>query len=114
MDDCLFCKIVSGEIRSDCVFEDEEVYAFRDINPQAPTHVLIVPKKHIPSVAALTGDDAAICGRVVVVAASLAQTCGVADRGFRLVFNCGEDGGQSVGHLHLHLLAGRKLGWPPG
>ncbi|NLU41285.1 MAG: histidine triad nucleotide-binding protein [Firmicutes bacterium] len=114
MDDCLFCKIVSGKIPSDRVFEDEEVYAFRDINPQAPTHVLIIPKRHIPSAAALTGDDAAVCGRLVVVAARIAQECGMADRGFRLVLNSGEDGGQSVGHLHLHLLGGRKLGWPPG
>lgn len=114
MDDCLFCKIVSGKIPSDPVFEDEEVCAFRDINPQAPTHVLIIPKRHIPSVAALTGDDAALCGKLIVVAARIAEECGVADRGFRLVFNSGEDGGQSVGHLHLHLLGGRKLGWPPG
>lgn len=112
--DCLFCKIISGAVPSDCVYEDEDVYAFRDIDPQAPTHILVVPKRHISSVTSLTDSDADIAGKLVVVASRLADSCGIADTGFRLVVNAGDEGGQSVNHLHLHLLGGRRLGWPPG
>lgn len=112
--DCLFCKIISGAIPSNRVYEDDDVFAFKDINPQAPTHVLIVPKKHIPSVASLTEADVAVAGKLITVAAGLADSLGIADRGYRLVVNAGEEGGQTVNHLHLHLLGGRRFGWPPG
>lgn len=112
--DCLFCNIVSGAVPSDRVYEDEDVFAFRDINPQAPTHILVIPKRHISSVADLTDSDVDIAGKLMVVASKLAGSCGIAGRGFRLVVNAGDEGGQSVNHLHLHLLGGRRLGWPPG
>jgi histidine triad (HIT) family protein len=112
--DCVFCKIISGEIPSVPLYEDDDVYAFSDINPQAPTHILIVPKKHIPSVRSLGDADTAIAGRLIVTAARLSEANGIAGSGFRLVVNAGIDGGQSVDHLHLHLLGGRRLGWPPG
>ncbi len=112
--DCLFCKIIKGEIPSQKVFEDEKVYAFCDISPAAPVHVLIVPKAHIPSANALCAENAAVVGHIFVVAAEIAKTLGIAEKGYRIVNNCGEDGGQTVGHLHFHLLGGRGLAWPPG
>lgn len=112
--DCLFCKIIAGEIPSTKVYEDEQVYAFLDIDPQAPTHIILIPKEHIPSANALTNANAAVVGHIFAVAAKLAKEQGFAERGYRIVNNCGEDGGQTVGHLHFHLLAGRNLGWPPG
>ena len=112
--DCLFCKIIHGEIPSTKVYEDEKVSAFLDIEPQAPTHIILVPKEHIASANELTGPNAAVVGHIFAVAARLAKEQGFAENGYRIVNNCGEDGGQTVGHLHFHLLAGRNLGWPPG
>lgn len=112
--DCLFCKIVAGEIPSTKVYEDDSVYAFLDIEPQAPTHIIIVPKQHIASANELTDDNAEVVGHIFAVAAKLAQEQGFAENGWRIVNNCGNDGGQTVGHLHFHVLAGRNLGWPPG
>ena len=112
--DCLFCKIIAGEIPSTKVYEDEQVYAFLDIDPQAPTHIILIPKEHISSANALTDANAAVVGHIFAVAAKLAKEQGFAEKGYRIVNNCGEDGGQTVGHLHFHLLAGRNLGWPPG
>lgn len=112
--DCLFCKIAGGEIPSTKVYEDELVYAFLDIEPQAPVHIILIPKAHIPSANALHDENAGVVGHIFAVAAKIAKDQGFADKGYRIVNNCGEDGGQTVGHLHFHLLAGRNLGWPPG
>ncbi|MDL2236126.1 histidine triad nucleotide-binding protein [Christensenellaceae bacterium OttesenSCG-928-L17] len=114
MENCIFCKIARGEIPSNKAYEDEQVLAFYDLSPQAPVHVLIVPKKHVESVLGLTDEDDALRAHMLRVAKELANTLGVAENGFRLVFNTGVDGGQTVMHLHMHLLAGRALGWPPG
>ena len=114
MSDCIFCKIAAGEIPSNKVYEDENVYAFYDISPAAPVHVLIIPKTHIPSANALTEENAAVVGHIFTVAAQLAEKLGIAEKGYRIVNNCGEDGGQTVQHLHFHLLGGRSLQWPPG
>ena len=112
--DCLFCKIIEGEIPSTKIYEDDTVYAFLDIEPQAPTHIIIVPKTHIASGNDLTDENSAVVGHIFAVAAKLAKEQGFAENGWRIVNNCGKDGGQTVGHLHFHLLAGRNLGWPPG
>ena len=112
--DCLFCKIIAGDIPSAKVYEDDKVYAFRDIGPQAPVHVLIVPKEHIASANELTEENASIVGHIFAVAAKIAKDEGIADGGYRIVNNCGQDGGQTVGHLHFHMLGGRSLAWPPG
>lgn len=112
--DCLFCKIIAGEIPSAKVYEDDMVYAFRDISPEAPVHVLIVPKVHITSANDLNDENAAVVGHIFAVAAKIAKTEGIADGGYRIVNNCGEDGGQTVKHLHFHMLGGRSLSWPPG
>lgn len=115
MSDCIFCKIAAGEISAQKVFEDDSVVAFKDLNPQAPVHVLIVPKKHIQSVAQFQVDDKNLVAHIFVdVAPKLAAELGIADGGFRLVVNTGDDGGQTVHHLHVHLLGGRKMTWPPG
>jgi histidine triad (HIT) family protein len=111
--DCLFCKIAAGEIPSDKVYEDEKVLAFKDIDPQAPFHVLIIPKEHIASAAEITAENSSIVAHVFEVAAQIAKEHNL-DKGFRIVNNCGEEGGQTVGHLHFHVLAGRNLSWPPG
>jgi histidine triad (HIT) family protein len=111
---CLFCKIAAKEIPSKVAFEDDQVIAFYDINPAAPVHVLIVPKKHIPDLLALTGEDDGLVAHIHQIANRLAADLGVADKGFRLVNNCGGDGGQTIEHLHFHLLGGRQLHWPPG
>ena len=113
MNDCLFCKIVDGAIPSAKVYEDERVLAFRDIAAKAPVHVLIIPKEHIASVAELREEDMDITAHLIRTAQKLAAELGLAD-GFRLVVNTGRDGGQTVGHLHIHLLGGRAMGWPPG
>ncbi|MFC2058278.1 histidine triad nucleotide-binding protein [Chloroflexota bacterium] len=105
---CIFCQIVAGEVGS-TIYQDEQVVAFRDINPQAPVHLLIVPRKHIGSVAELTDVEAALAGHMVAVANELAEQEGVSGSGYRLVVNCGREGGQVVPHLHLHLLGGRRL-----
>lgn len=113
-EDCLFCRIVDGEIPSDRVAEDEDWMAFRDIDPQAPVHVLVIPKRHVESVAALEAEDRELAGRLVLAAAETARELGVDADGYRIVTNRGEKAGQSVFHLHLHLLAGRPMTWPPG
>ena len=107
--DCIFCRIISGEIQSDILYQDEQAVAFRDVNPKAPVHLLVVPRKHIESVAALTGDEASVFGHLVAVANQLAREAGISEKGYRLVVNCGPDGGQLVPHLHLHLLGGRQM-----
>ena len=106
---CIFCRIVAGEVPSDIVYQDEDFLAFRDISPQAPTHVLIIPKTHIASSAKLTGRQQELAGRLIIVAKNLAEKEGIAKRGYRLVINCGSEGGQVVPHLHLHLIGGRRL-----
>jgi len=111
---CLFCEIVAGRIPCRKAFEDEDVLAFHDISPQAPSHILVIPKRHVTSVLELTPADDSMVGNLVRRATQLAGEAGLAERGFRLVFNCGEDAGYSVYHIHLHLVGGRKLGWPPG
>lgn len=107
--DCVFCKIVASEIPADILYQDEQVVAFRDINPQAPVHVLIIPRKHIPSVVELSGAESSLVENMVSIANQLAVKEGVSESGYRLVINCGEQGGQLVPHLHLHLLGGRQL-----
>ena len=114
MTDCLFCRIVRGEIPADVVYRDGQVTAFRDINPQAPVHVLIVPNRHLGSVAEAGTEDQPLLGTLITTANRLAEQEGVAGSGYRLVLNAGEDAGMSVPHLHLHLLGGRRLTWPPG
>jgi len=111
---CLFCRIIAGEIPSNKVYEDDLSFAFRDINPQAPTHVLIIPRKHIASLSEASKDDQALLGHLTLVAAKLADQLGVATSGYRTVVNTGAGAGQSVWHIHVHLLGGRELGWPPG
>jgi histidine triad (HIT) family protein len=111
---CLFCRIVAGEIPATIVHQDDRTVAFKDINPQAPTHVLIIPRRHIATLNDLTGDDDTIVGELVRRAAAIARELGLSDRGFRTVLNCNADAGQTVFHIHLHLLGGRRLGWPPG
>ena len=113
MKDNLFQKIIDRQIRADIVFEDERCLAFRDINPQAPTHVILIPKKVIPTHADLTDADRELLGHLHLVAAQLAQTLGL-DDGYRLVINCKDRGGQTVPHLHMHILGGRDMSWPPG
>lgn len=112
--DCLFCRIVAGDIPSEKVYDDVTIYAFRDINPGAPTHALIVPKRHIRDVAAPEAEDGALLLALVHAANEIARQAGVAEGGYRLVWNVGPDAGQSVFHLHLHLLGGRPMAWPPG
>lgn len=114
MNDCLFCKIISGDIPSVKVYEDDSVYAFNDIEPQAPVHIIIIPKEHISSGNELNDENSAVVGHIFAVASKIAKDMGFAEKGWRIVNNCGEDGGQTVGHLHFHLLAGRNLQWPPG
>ena len=109
--DCIFCQIVAGKIPSDILYQDEKVITFRDINPIAPTHLLIVSKKHIPSLAGMDDADASLIGHMAKVGNQLAREHGVAESGYRLIINCGKDGGQVVPHLHTHLLGGRKLSW---
>ncbi len=111
-DDCLFCRIVRGEIPAKLVFESPDVVAFRDINPQAPTHILVIPRDHVPSLNHAT--DAAMLGRLSLVAAELAKKEGIADAGYRTVINTNRAAGQTVFHVHLHLLGGRDMSWPPG
>jgi histidine triad (HIT) family protein len=112
--DCLFCSIVAGDIPATGVAETDRVLAFRDINPQAPTHVLVIPKEHYPNVAALAAADAALLGEVIGLAHEVAAAEGVSDTGYRVVFNTGDQAGQTVHHIHAHLLGGRDLAWPPG
>lgn len=110
----IFGKIIAGQIPADIVYDDDAVLAFRDINPQAPIHILIVPKKPIATLNDLTADDAELVGKLFLAAQKIAGEQGFAESGYRTVINCNQDGGQDVFHLHLHLLAGRQMGWPPG
>ena len=110
MNDCIFCKIINKEISSNIVYEDEEVLAFRDINPVAPIHILVIPKKHISSLAELKEDDEVLVGKIYTVINKVAKQEGILEKGFRVIVNCGEDGGQEVKHLHFHILGGKKLG----
>ncbi len=112
--DCLFCKISQGDIPAKILYEDELVVAFHDIAPQAPQHVLIIPRKHIATTLDLKVEDESLVGHIYLVAARLAGELGISEEGFRLVNNCGLAGGQVVWHLHFHLLGGRQMGWPPG
>lgn len=114
MSNDLFLKIIEREIPADIVFENDEMLAFRDINPQAPVHILIIPKRRIATLNDLEGEDTELIGRLVLTARKLAADEGLAEDGYRLVFNCNENGGQSVYHIHLHLLGGRRMDWPPG
>jgi histidine triad (HIT) family protein len=112
--DCIFCRIVAGEVPADRVHEDEATVAFRDVNPQAPVHVLVIPRRHIASVADLEAGDAGLVGSLFVVARRIAEGEGLAERGYRLVINAGEEAGQTVHHIHLHVIGGRAMRWPPG
>ena len=112
MTDCLFCKMASGEIKPDVVYEDETVLAFRDINPQAPIHILIIPKIHVATLNEL--DDSVLSGQLLQTAIKLAKQEGIDQAGYRTVLNCNDEGGQEVFHLHMHLLGGRQMKWPPG
>ena len=114
MSDCIFCKIVQGEIPSKKIYEDDELLAFHDVNPQAPVHFLVIPKKHIPSIMELDAADAALPGRLLFKAQEIAKELGCGEKGARFVINCKSHGGQTVDHLHLHVLGGRHLAWPPG
>jgi histidine triad (HIT) family protein len=111
---CLFCKILDGDIPADIVYESETAIAFRDINPQAPTHVLIIPRKHIATINEIAEEDQALIGSLYSAAREIAAAEGIAEEGYRAVMNCNEGAGQTVFHIHLHLLGGRVLGWPPG
>lgn len=111
---CLFCKMVEGEIPTDKVYEDDELLAFRDINPQAPTHILIIPKKHIATLNDASVEDQVLLGRIILKARELAAAEGLTEDGYRVTLNCNRHGGQSVYHIHLHLLGGRQMAWPPG
>ena len=113
MENCLFCKIAAGEIPSNIVYQDQDIVAFRDINPQAPTHILFIPRRHIASMTDLTVEDGPLLAHIYITANKIAQDEGLV-RGYRFVNNVGPDAGQSVFHLHFHLLGGRQLGWPPG
>jgi histidine triad (HIT) family protein len=112
--DCIFCRIAAGEIDAQVVRSDDDTVAFRDVNPQAPTHVLVIPRRHIPAIDALEAADAEVVGKLFLAAKAIARDAGVADGGYRVVMNCGPDAGQSVDHIHLHVLGGRGLKWPPG
>jgi histidine triad (HIT) family protein len=114
MTDCLFCKIRDGEIPGEVVYENDDVLAFRDVNPQAPTHILVIPRKHIPTTNDLETADAGVVGKMMLAAKKIAADEGFAADGYRLVLNCNEGAGQTVFHIHMHLLGGRRLTWPPG
>ena len=114
MTDCLFCKIRDGEIPADIVFENDDVLAFNDVNPQAPIHIIIIPKKHIPTINDVADGDESVTGKLFSAAKVIADEKGVSDEGYRLVVNCNEKAGQTVFHIHMHLLAGRAMTWPPG
>jgi histidine triad (HIT) family protein len=114
MADCLFCRIRDGQIPAKMIHEDEHCFAFRDINPQAPTHILVVPRRHVATLNDLGPDDAALAGHLILVAGQIARAEGHADVGWRTVFNVNGGAGQTVFHIHLHVLGGRPLGWPPG
>lgn len=114
MSDCLFCKIRDGQIPAAITYRDDDAIAFKDINPKAPLHLLVIPVRHVASLATAAAEDATLLGKLMLTGARLARESGLADNGFRVVMNAGADAGQTVFHVHLHVLAGRSLGWPPG
>lgn len=114
MNDCIFCKISKGEIPSKKVYEDDKVFVFHDINPEAPVHVLVIPKEHIASANNIDETNSDIMAHIFLVIHKIVRELGIAEDGYRIVNNCGEDGGQTVNHLHFHILGGRSLKWPPG
>jgi len=114
MPDCIFCKIASGDIPSDKVYEDDSLVGFRDIQPQAPAHIVIIPKEHIETVNDITEDDSDLLAGMLLACQRIAKDEGLSENGYRIVINCNRDGGQSVFHLHAHVLGGRKMSWPPG
>jgi len=114
MNSCLFCSIVAGKVPCTEVYSEEHFLAFRDIDPQAPTHILVIPKRHIASLAKLENDDSSLMGELILVAKKIARQEGLDEHGYRFVINCGVDGGQTVDHIHLHILGGRSMAWPPG
>lgn len=114
MSDCIFCKIAKGEIPAEKIYEDDTVLAFNDLTPQAPTHILVIPKAHIASADDIDKENEAVIGQIFSVISEIAREKGFADDGYRIVNNCGDDGGQTVKHIHFHVLAGRHLQWPPG
>jgi histidine triad (HIT) family protein len=111
---CIFCRIIKGEIPSEKIYEDDEILAFRDITPQAPIHFLVIPKRHISNIMEVKAEDSALLGKLLFMAQKLAADQGCGEKGFRLAINCKSHGGQTVDHLHIHILGGRQLGWPPG
>ena len=114
MNDCLFCKMIAGEIPCDIVYENESVFAFRDIDPKAPTHILLIPRKHIRSINELGESEQNLAGELLLTAKKIAKDEGIDESGFRTIFNTNSDGGQTVFHIHMHILGGRKMAWPPG
>lgn len=112
--DCLFCKLVNGDIPAKILYQDDDVIAFEDIAPQAPTHFLVIPKRHISTLNDLSDDDAALVGKLPITAAKIAKEMGIAEGGYRVAMNCNEMGGQTVYHIHMHVLGGRAMTWPPG
>lgn len=114
MADCIFCRIVKGELPGQIVYETESVIAFRDLHAQAPTHVLVIPRRHIPTLNDLTPEDASLMGEIVLAAQAVARQEGIAEQGYRTIMNCNLAGGQTVYHIHLHVLGGRQMTWPPG
>jgi len=114
MSDCIFCKIVSGEIPGDIVYENDDVLAFRDLNPQAPTHILVIPRRHIATINDLQDEDAELLGKMYLAAKEIAKSEGIDEVGYRTIMNCNAGAGQTVFHIHLHVLGGRQMTWPPG
>ena len=111
---CIFCKIIAGEIPAEILYQDDDVLCFRDIAAQAPTHLQVIPKKHISSIAELEESDTDLAGKILLTATRMAKEQGISDSGYRVAINCGDQGGQSVSHIHMHVLGGRQMGWPPG
>jgi len=114
MNNCIFCDIVEGKMKADIIYNSDDIIAFKDIRPQAPIHILIIPRKHIPTLNDIKSEDKSLIGEMFLAAQTIAQKFGLSERGYRTVFNCNRDAGQEVYHIHLHLLGGRKLHWPPG
>jgi histidine triad (HIT) family protein len=114
MENCLFCKILNKQLNAEFIYEDDELACIKDIHPQAPTHLLVLPKKHIATILDITEDDEILIGKMVLKAGEIAKQYNISNNGFRLIFNCNKDAGQTVFHVHMHLVGGRKLKWPPG
>ncbi|NLW41391.1 MAG: histidine triad nucleotide-binding protein [Tissierellia bacterium] len=114
MSDCIFCKIINRELPSEIVYEDDEILAFKDVNPQSPVHILVIPKEHIESLNHINSSHSNLIGNIFVTIRNIAEELGIDKEGYRVVNNCGENGGQTVSHIHFHILGGRKFSWPPG